>query len=148
MGSSVRTGKVTVGHPVDVATGTLFHEFDDFTQPGRFPLVFGRRYSTGLIDQAGGMFGQGWSSPFEMVLRRDLDGWRFKAEDGESEVTFEGEPAAGGALRSLGDFCELQPDGTDAANLATPAGAFSRKVTATGRRSSPRASQSRFSRLR
>lgn len=115
MGSSVRTGKVTVGHPVDVATGTLFHEFEDFTQPGRFALVFGRRYSTGLIERIGGMFGQGWSSPFEMTLRRDLDGWRLTTEDGESEIGFEGDfdddqatqPAL---LRSPGDFCELQRD--------------------------------------
>lgn len=114
MGSSVRTGKVAVGHPVDVATGTLFHEFEDFIQPGRFPLAFGRRYSTGLIGNSGGMFGQGWSSPLEMSLRRDLDGWTLTTEDGETEIAFQGfldGPDASEAVVSLGDFCELRRDG-------------------------------------
>ncbi|HWQ33702.1 MAG TPA: polymorphic toxin type 47 domain-containing protein [Blastocatellia bacterium] len=105
------TGRVTVGHPVDVATGTLFHEFEDFTLPGRLPLVFGRRYSTALTERQDGMFGPGWSSPFEMRLRRDLDGYRLIAEDGETEITFDDEShliEAGGAVRNFGQFHELR----------------------------------------
>lgn len=105
------TGKVTVGHPVDVATGTLFHDFEDFTLPGHAPLVFGRRYSTALIGRTVGMFGAGWSSPFEMRLRRDLDGYHLIAEDGETEITFDdydGALEAGGVLRNLGAFHDLR----------------------------------------
>lgn len=105
------TGKVTVGHPVDVATGTLFHEFEDFTLSGHSPLVFGRRYSTAMIERPAGIFGVSWSSPFEMRLRHDLDGYHLIAEDGETEIEFddyEDVVEAGGVLRNLGHFHELR----------------------------------------
>jgi RHS repeat-associated protein len=107
----VKGGKVAVGHPVDVATGTLFHEFKDHTLQGRAPLVFARRYSTALIHRTGGMFGAGWSSPFEMRIRTDLDGYRLLAEDGETEIPFEDHGdvlKSGGTVRSLGAFHELR----------------------------------------
>jgi len=107
------TGKVAVGHPVDVASGTLYHDFEDFTLPGRTPLVFGRRYSTAISENAAGMFGAGWSSPFEMRLRRDLDGYRIIAADGETEVEFDdfsGVVESGGVLRHYGLFYELRQD--------------------------------------
>jgi len=106
-------GKVAVGHPVDVATGTLFHDFEDYTLPGRVPLTFGRRYSSALVGQAGGMFGQGWASPFEMRIRRDLDGYHMIAEDGETEIGFDdldGVADSGGIVRSLGAFHELRQE--------------------------------------
>src|SRR5262249_1371541 len=105
------TGKVTVGHPVDVATGTLFHEFEDFTLSGRVSLVFGRRYSTAMIGRPCGMFGVSWSSPFEMRLRRDLDGYHLIAEDGETDIEFddyEGVIEGGGVISNLGHFHELR----------------------------------------
>jgi YD repeat-containing protein len=107
----VNNGKVAVGHPVDVATGTLFHEFEDHTLQGRLPLVFARRYCRALIHRPDGMFGAGWSSPFEMRIRADLDGYRLLAEDGETEIPFE-DPGdvlkAGGTLRNVGAFHELR----------------------------------------
>src|SRR5262245_55277568 len=117
------TGKVTVGHPVDVATGTLFHEFEDFTLSGRVSLVLGRRYSTAMIGRPCGLFGVSWSSPFEMRLRvswyspfqmrvrRDLDGYHLIAEDGETDVEFddyEGVIEGGGVISNLGHFHELR----------------------------------------
>ena len=45
------TGRRGVGHPVDVATGTLYHEFEDFVLPGRVPIVFGRCYSSALSNK-------------------------------------------------------------------------------------------------
>ena len=47
-------GKVAVGHPVDVASGTLFHDFEDDVVQGRMPLVFARHYSTRLLKRAAG----------------------------------------------------------------------------------------------
>lgn len=107
-------GAVAVGHPVDVATGTLFHEFEDFVLPGRVPLIFGRRYSSALTDAVGGMFGPGWASPLEMRILQDLDGYRMVDADGETEIEFEdldGEVDAGGTVRDPGSFSELRRDG-------------------------------------
>ena len=121
-------GKIAVGHPVDVASGTLFHEFNDFTLPGLVPLIFKRRYSTGLIAKKDGMFGQGWSSPCEMSLIRDIDGCRLLGEDGEAEIVFNGDEGvleSGGVLYNFGAFHDLRlqegrfvvtrwtPDGND-----------------------------------
>jgi RHS repeat-associated protein len=108
--------RVTVGHPVDVASGTLFHEFDDYTLPGRMPLVFARRYSTGLINTRSSLFGEGWASPFDMRMCRDLEGYRVIGEDGEAEVTFEDPDnlvASGATVRNLGAFHELRQEGSN-----------------------------------
>jgi RHS repeat-associated protein len=109
MGVSER-GRVFVGHPVDVATGALFHEFEDHVQPGRMMLIFGRRYGSRSAGR-NGMFGPGWSSPFEMKIRRDLEGYRLTAEDGETEIIFDdsgGVVEQGGTVRNLGAFHELR----------------------------------------
>lgn len=108
------SGKVSVGHPVDVASGTLTHDFEDFALPGRMPLVFARRYSSAMPDRSDGLFGPGWSAPFQMVLRRDLDGYQLLAEDGETLIPFDdstGVLATGGVLRNLGMFHELRRSG-------------------------------------
>lgn len=109
-----RPGRVSVGHPVDVATGTLFHDFQDLELPGKAPLIFARRYSSALAGEGDGMFGPGWTSPFEVRLMRDLDGYRMVDEDGETEVCFD-DPrdlvADGGTVRDLGAFCELRQEG-------------------------------------
>ena len=104
-------GSVSVGHPVNVATGTLYHEFTDCELPGRIPLAFPRRYSTALLDQEPGLLGIGWHCPFDMRLSRDLDGYVLTDPSGESEITFnitnqrlqQGETAS-----NLGAFHELK----------------------------------------
>ncbi len=108
------SGKVSVGHPVDVATGTLTHDFEDYVLPGRMPLIFGRRYSSAMPERPDGLFGPGWSSPFQMYLRKDLDGYHLLAEDGETLIPFDDADGAidqGHALRNLGMFHELRRDG-------------------------------------
>jgi hypothetical protein len=108
-------GSVAVGHPVDVASGTLFHEFTDALWPGHVPLAFRRRYSTALLGRAGGMFGQGWSSPLEMTLTRDIDGYVMTGEDGETRVAFdlgEHDLRPGEVLRNPGAFAELRREGS------------------------------------
>lgn len=106
-----RVGRAAVGHPVDVASGTLFHELEDVEIPGRVPLVFGRRYSSALAGVGRGMFGPGWASPFEMYLIQDLDGYRMLDADGETEIHFDDPDemvSAGDVVRDLGAFCELR----------------------------------------
>jgi RHS repeat-associated protein len=106
-------GRVSVGHPVDVASGNLFNAFEDFVLPGRMPVVMARRYSGKLVDRQGGLFGPGWFSPLEIFLRRTIDGYNMMQEEGEREVIFEdGEGAveAGGVVRSMAE-CELWREG-------------------------------------
>jgi RHS repeat-associated protein len=113
----MRSGKVKVGHPVDVATGVLFQEAEDFFLSGRVPLPFRRRYSTALLTGAAGMFGRGWFSPFEMHVRESIDGCYLLGSDGETQIDFE-EPASAsaggdGITRNLGAFHELTRKGPD-----------------------------------
>ncbi|QSQ14916.1 RHS repeat-associated core domain-containing protein [Myxococcus landrumensis] len=107
------SGRVSVGHPVDVASGVLWHEFEDHSLAGQLKLGFKRRYSSALSGRAEGMFGPGWSSPFEMRIRRDLEGYRLIGEDGESEICFDDRAGAiesGGVVRNLGAFQELREE--------------------------------------
>ena len=83
------SGRVAVGHPVDVATGVVFETYTDLNLPGQVALRFARFYSTGLVasDQAAGIagpLGPGWRHSFEMSLRRNLDGWVFEDHQGNS----------------------------------------------------------------
>ncbi len=112
--ASMNMGRAAVGHPVDVASGTLFSEFQDFVLPGRMQLVFARRYSSALADRPGGLFGAGWTSPFEMRIRPNLDGFCLIGEDGETEIQFDaraGGLTAGGSIRNPAAFCELRQEG-------------------------------------
>jgi len=83
-----KQGAVTVGHPVNVATGTLYHEFEDCELSGRIPLLFPRRYSTALLDKTPGLFGIGWHCALDLKIRRDLDGYTLTDASGESDISF------------------------------------------------------------
>ncbi|NPD24340.1 RHS repeat-associated core domain-containing protein [Corallococcus exiguus] len=105
------TQRVSVGHPIDVVTGVLFHEMTDRVLRGRVNVSFGRRYSTAMLPESGGMLGPGWFSPYEMKIRRDLEGYRMLSREGESEYTFDdrqGVLAQGHAVRNPGAFMELR----------------------------------------
>ncbi len=109
-------GRQAVGHPIDVASGVLFHELQDYVVPGRMPLRLGRRYSSALLGKTPvGMFGPCWTSPYEARLVRDLDGYAMVAPDGETLCTFDDwqkEVEAGGVVQNYAAFHELRQDGT------------------------------------
>ncbi|CAG0992123.1 partial putative deoxyribonuclease RhsA, partial [Anaerolineae bacterium] len=103
-------GAVSVGHPVNVATGTLYHEFEDCELPGRIPLLFPRRYSTALLDKTPGLFGVGWHCSLELKICRDLDGYTLTDPSGEAEISFNITDARlqnGEVARNFGAFHEL-----------------------------------------
>jgi len=105
-----RSGRAAVGHPVDVATGKLFDDFEDYTISGQMPLNFGRHYSSDLVGNEQGMFGPGWASNFEARLTRDLDGFRLIDIDGETEILFDDPKVTvdtGGVVRNLGSYAEI-----------------------------------------
>lgn len=68
-------GRVAVGHPVDVATGTLFNDYTDFVLRGLVPLALLRHYSTALIHRAPAVLGPGWRHLYQHELRQTLEGF-------------------------------------------------------------------------
>lgn len=104
------TGRVSVGHPVDVASGVQFTAAHDVEVEGDVILRFRRFYSTALLGDAPGALGRGWTHEYEARLQRDLDGYRFFGHDGAT-VCFDDPDdrvAAGGRIISLGDAMELR----------------------------------------
>ncbi|WP_409260364.1 DUF6531 domain-containing protein [Pseudomonas putida] len=72
---SRRFGRIkgcNVGNPVAVATGSKFQdgpEDTDFSLPGLLGIEWARRYDSRDL-RTGGLFGQGWSVPYEVELVR------------------------------------------------------------------------------
>jgi len=57
------------------------------------------------------MFGRGWSSPFEMRLKRDLEGYRMIPESGDGLVCWDDRVdrvTKGERLTNFGAFCDLE----------------------------------------
>ncbi len=106
-------GKVTVGHPVDVASGEMFDLWDDAFIPGAQPIAFTRRYSTSALGNPPGPFGKGWTANYFASLRKEADAYVFTTPEG-APVRF---PDPGGAVwagkpvRNLGAFSELVREG-------------------------------------
>jgi RHS repeat-associated protein len=108
-----RTGRVTVGHPVDAATGELFTAAHDVELGGVAPLVFRRFYSTSLLDEPPSVLGRGWTLAFDAYLTRDLDGFVFAGHDGQRiELDdFAGRFESGGSILNAGASMELRREG-------------------------------------
>ncbi|WP_408889666.1 DUF6531 domain-containing protein [Myxococcus faecalis] len=114
------SGRVSVGHPVDVASGVLFNTWLDFAIPGTLPLVFERFYSTALITQtAEAPLGPGWRHGFQHELRLTLEGFAYLDPQGvehpleDSKGSFDTcgkllSPAHQMELRGTRDDLELQ----------------------------------------
>lgn len=115
-----------MGHPVDVATGTLFNHYFDYSLRGLMPLAFGRFYSTALIANGPGPLGWGFRHIYQHELRQSLEGWVYIDEEGnEVTLTDDGSfgqtgkltlPAYGIEVRGTVDRVELENYGT---NLGT-----------------------------
>ncbi len=62
-----------IGNPVNVITGgKLLRETPDFMLPGPLLLEWGRFYSS-HDERDGGLFGRGWSVPYEVELSIERD---------------------------------------------------------------------------
>lgn len=79
----------STGHPVNCATGVLWHEFTDAKVPGRgVPLEFTRTYSS-MNAAEDGPLGFGWIDSYGMSLSIDGEtGAATVHEEGGSAVTF------------------------------------------------------------
>lgn len=101
------SGRVAVGHPVDVASGHVFTACDDVNLAGP-EFVWTRYYTT--ADLTLGPFGIGWRASYAMSLRRIPGGIVFSHLDGD--LIFSENPA-GGAMVSPGHKHELIADAED-----------------------------------
>lgn len=83
-----QSGRVAVGHPVDVASGALFNLWLDLHLPGSAALLIERYYSTALLGTPAtpGVLGPGWRLGFEMSLRRNLEGFTYTNSHGNELV--------------------------------------------------------------
>ncbi len=105
----MNAGQQSVGHPVNVATGTVYSKHRDCHIPGSVDLVWDRRYSTSLLGLPPSSFGPGWSIPYHATLTvRDKD-FYFVTPEGETELFADPDARVeqGGKIRNLGSFQEL-----------------------------------------
>lgn len=107
------SGAKSVGHPVDVATGVMWKECEDFVIPGRFPLLWSRRYATSLLGDRPSPLGNGWTSPYFAALTHSGTDYVFRTPQGDN-LTFEdfnNSVQRGAVVRRLGNFMEIDRDG-------------------------------------
>ncbi len=106
-------GQKTVGHPVDVASGTMYSTHKDISIPGKVELLWERRYSTALLDMPPSPLGPGWTTRYFAALTRDKKEFQFLAPEGYVEIFSdpEGKVDRGGIVRNLGTFQELAKRG-------------------------------------
>lgn len=109
----MRAGRVSVGHPVDVASGTVYSMHEDISIPGKVDLVWERRYSTALLDMPSTSLGPGWTMRYLATLTQAEDEFWFLTPEGDAELFSDSDGLVdrGGVVRNLGTFQELSKNG-------------------------------------
>jgi RHS repeat-associated protein len=108
----MRSGTLRIGHPVDVATGTVYSTHSDITIHGRVPLLWDRRYCTAMLTMPSGPLGPGWTSRYFATLTPSEDGFRFVTPEGDLEIFADREAIdRGDTVRNLSSFDELHRQG-------------------------------------
>src|SRR5262249_42123066 len=64
----MKKGQQTVGHPVDVASGTVYSTHKDIDIPGKVDLTWERYYTTALLDLPSTPLGSGWTTRYFCTL--------------------------------------------------------------------------------
>jgi RHS repeat-associated protein len=80
------TGPVTVGHPVDVASGAVYSNQKDIFIRGKFPLTWERNYHSGLLSRSGSPLGPGWTCRYFASLTRIRKDYHFRTPEGALEI--------------------------------------------------------------
>ena len=102
-----------VGQPVNCATGDFWHQFTDFTVPGRgVPLIFQRTFDASAAATDGSL-GFGWTDSYAMSLAVDATGAATITQENGAQVVFQPNGAGGftAAPRVLATLVS-NPDGT------------------------------------
>jgi RHS repeat-associated protein len=89
-------GRVTVGHPVDVASGVVFTAWADFEIGGALGFEWLRSYTS--AGEAVSALGRGWQSPFFASLEQTPGGIAYRHEDGSALLA--ADPATGRRINS------------------------------------------------
>src|SRR3954466_10514747 len=93
------SGRAAVGHPIDVATGTLFNYYQDFALRGLIRLSLVRYYSTALVSKGPGVLGFGFRHNYQHELRQSLEGFVYTDFEGnERTLIDDGSFASAGKL--------------------------------------------------
>ncbi|MBN1758544.1 MAG: RHS repeat protein [Chitinispirillaceae bacterium] len=102
-------GKVSAGHPVDVATGEVYSTQEDIYISGKVPLIWERRYSTNLRDRSLAPLGPGWTTRYFATITKEEKRYRFLTPEGEVEYFDDPDDSVdtGGIIRNLSTFQEL-----------------------------------------
>ncbi len=103
--------KSTVGHPVDVATGRMFHAMTDLTVQGPLPIVFTRRYDN--QSSYNGPLGYGWQHSYSIRLEAPTAGQKVFVDATGRRVYF-AKNAAGGWDENRIEHLVLTAPGTPA----------------------------------
>jgi RHS repeat-associated protein len=106
-------GQKSAGHPVDVASGEVFADYQDIVIPGKYALKWTRHYGTSLLDGPHSPFGQGWTGPFFAKLTRVGTDYRFTTPSGGVETFADPKEGVerGSVVRNLGSYSELSKQG-------------------------------------
>src|SRR5215204_4116084 len=105
----MRAGQLTVGHPVDVASGTTSTSSVDLSVPGRVALTLEREFANPSAGDPVGPFGAGWSTRFQATLVRVGSLFRFELGSGTAAefTAAEGDVERGAVVRDLAASAEL-----------------------------------------
>lgn len=104
-------GRQTIGHPVDVATGVVFAEHEDFPAVnGQVPLTWERRYSTSLLNAPPSPMGLAWAVRYFSTLSRRDGEYHFRTAAGDTHIFRdpEGRLERGELVRDLATCQELR----------------------------------------
>lgn len=104
------SGRVSVGHPVDVGTGAVFTFAHDFQIGGAVELLWRRHYSTAVKGKS--WLGRKWTVPYFTFLQRQADGYILNGAHGEQVFFKCAQPLrAGSSVSNLASNMELRRDG-------------------------------------
>ncbi len=84
----MRLGNVSVGHPVDVASGAVYFRRTDVSIKGRVRMRWERSYNSALRLRSSTPFGRGWHNQYYSTLSELENGFAFKTPEGD-EVRFD-----------------------------------------------------------
>ncbi|WP_020474801.1 RHS repeat-associated core domain-containing protein [Zavarzinella formosa] len=128
-----KPGTFQVGAPINVLTGAVFHDFEDFTIPEPVSFKWTRHYNTDWTKHEG-ILGHGWRHGLQHELRPTVDGLHYRDPIGQDyffpPVTIDRPATAGGVRLRRGEHGEYLLDATTGPALEFSPDAQARCVNA------------------
>ena len=110
-----KQGTKTVGHPVDVASGSVYSEIEDINIPGQIDFILKRRYSTQMLGLPDTPLGQGWTLPCFSTLTQNDNKFILFSPEGDIEIFLNDEFKLenGETIYNFGTFQKLSKEGSN-----------------------------------